>query len=281
MSKRYQFQNRTAVVTGAASGIGAALAAALVERGCHVALMDVNGDGLQTVADDLASGDRRVTTRVFDIGDRDEIYRFAEDVSQQHGGADLLFNNAGVGVMGKFEQVSEEDFDWLLGINLFGPIRMIRAFLPLLHQSEDAHITNVSSIFGVISPPGQTAYSASKFGLRGFSDALRHEFEGTSIGVTTVHPGGIDTNISASSRVPAKAKDEDVQRVRSKVKELLVMPPPRAAKIILKAVEKRRPRVLVGGDAKRMEFFQRLLPGRYWSVMKLGRDVSEMELTDV
>ncbi len=262
MTRRYQFQDRTAVVTGAASGLGAALAAGLVQRGCHLALMDVNAEGLESVADGLRTDGRRVTTSVVDVGDREAICRFADEVAELHGRVDLLFNNAGVATLGTFEQISEEDFDWLLGINLLGPIRMTRAFLPLLHQSDDAHITNISSIFGVVSPPGQTAYSTSKFGLRGFSDALRHEFAKTTIGVTTVHPGGVDTKIAISSRTPANAREEDVERVKANSKDHLVMPPSRAADIILKAVAKRKPRLLVGWDAMRLEMLQRLFPCR-------------------
>jgi len=279
MAKTYRFENRTAVVTGAASGIGAALAQRLSERGCHLALSDINADGLESVAEQLKSNDRRVTTQAFDVGDRDAIYRFADEVREAHGHADLVFNNAGVATMGTFEQVSEQDFDWLLGINLHGPIRMTRAFLPQLHQSNDAHIVNISSIFGMVAPPGQTAYCASKFGLLGFSDALRHEFEDSSIGVTTVHPGGINTNIAAAARVPDDSDEAELEELQKSVQELLVMPPVDAADIILQAVTKRRPRVIVGSDAKRMAFLQRLMPFNYWKLIKRSIDTDALEVT--
>lgn len=276
--KRFEFDNRTAVITGAASGIGAALAAALAERGCHLAITDINAERLDDVADSLRRDNRRLTTHVFDIADRAAVTECAEEVRQVHGGADLLINNAGVGVLGRFEDVSEEDFDWVMNINLLGPIRMTRTFLPLLQQSDDAHLVNISSIFGVIAPPGQTAYSASKFGLRGFSEALRHECEGTSVGVTTVHPGGVNTNIAQSSRAPADTSVEDFQRVLDAVQPQLVMPPAQAAEIILKHVERRRPRAIVGGDARFMALLQRLFPVSYWWWLQRGRDTTKMQL---
>lgn len=278
MSTKSFFEGRTAVVTGAASGIGAALAKSLADGGCHLALSDINGDGLQSVADELNTAERRVTTHVFDVGSRDAIYEFAAEVEKEHGAAELLFNNAGVATMGTFEQVAEDDFEWLLSINLLGPIRMTRAFLPLLRTVPAAHIVNISSIFGVIAPPGQTAYSASKFGLLGFSDSLRHEFEGSSINVTTVHPGGIDTNIASSSRTPKDVSSEEAQETIKSLQNHLVMPPSKAAEIILTAVERGRPRVYVGSDAKQMAFIQRLFPFRYWSLIQRSLDPDKLQV---
>jgi len=274
MSSKTNFNGRTAVVTGAAGGIGAALAKSLFDRGCHLALADVNEEGLQAVARGLSGDNRRVTTHVCDVGNRDAIYQFASEVESRHGGADLLFNNAGVATMGTFQQVNEQDFEWLLGINLLGPIRMTRAFLPMLQQASTAHIVNISSIFGVVAPPGHTAYCASKFGLLGFSDSLRHEFSDSSIKVTTVHPGGIDTNIASSSRTPKDVSNEEVEESIRSMEEKLVMPPSKAAEIIVEAVQRGRPRVYVGSDAKRLAFIQRLFPFRYWSLIRrsLGSD---------
>lgn len=278
--KRYEFSNRTAVVTGAASGIGAALAGELAERGSHLALTDINAERLQEVAERLRQDGRRITTHVFDVADRSAIASCAAEVEAAHGGADLLINNAGVGALGRFEEVSEEDFDWVMNTNLLGPICMTRAFLPLLQKSADAHLVNISSIFGVIAPPGQTAYCASKFGLRGFSESLRHELEETSVGVTTVHPGGVNTRIASSARAPEETSQEEFQRVVDAVQPQLVMPPEQAASIILKHVERRRPRAIVGGDAKFMALVQRLFPVRYWWWLQKGRDTTKMQLNN-
>jgi short-subunit dehydrogenase len=159
-------------------------------------------------------------------------------------------NNAGVALGGTFEQTSEADFDWLMEINFHGLVRMTRAFLPLLHQRPQARIVNISSLFGLISPPGQTAYSASKFAVRGFSNALRLELEKTNVGVTVAHPGGIATAIARSARVSEKVSTEEATKHQAMAQKMLRMPPDRAAEIIVRAVERNQARVLVGLDAK-------------------------------
>jgi short-subunit dehydrogenase len=177
-------------------------------------------------------------------------------------------NNAGVALGGSFEQVSEADFDWLLEINFHGVVRMTRAFLPLLRQSDDARIVNVSSIYGIITPPGQAAYAASKFAVRGFSNVLRHELEGSTVGVSVVHPGGVATAIAKNARVPAGAPPDEVERGRRTMEKLLRMPPERAGEIIVRGIEKRRARILVGRDAKAAAFLERLSPVGYWKLLK-------------
>ena len=239
MSSRMDFAGRTAVITGAASGIGAALAGALSARGCHLALADINMAGLEAVRKSLP-GEGRTTLHAVDVSQPDAIAAFAEAVRGEHGAAHLLFNNAGVAVGGTFEEIAPEDFEWLFAINFWGVVRMTRAFLPLLREADAAHITNISSIFGVIAPAGQTAYSAAKFGVRGFSNALRHELDGTGLGVTTVHPGGVSTAIAHNARMPKGASESEVAEGRARAARALVMPPDEAARIILRGVERRR-----------------------------------------
>ena len=159
---------RTAVVTGAASGIGRAIAGSLAQRGCHLALADIDDDGLAREVERLAATGVRVTRHHLDVADRTAVAAFPAQVAAGHPGVDILVNNAGVALGGTFEQVAEDDFEWLFGINFFGVVRMTRAFLPLLHSSDDARIVNISSIFGIIAPPGNTAYAASKYAVRGF-----------------------------------------------------------------------------------------------------------------
>ena len=166
------------------------------------------------------------------------------------------------------EQLGADDFDWLMAINFDAVVRMTRAFMPLLSISDDARIVNVSSIYGIVSPPGQTAYSASKFAVRGFSNALRHELEGTRVGVTVVHPGGVATAIARSARAPANLDPEEIARRRAAADRKLRMPPARAGEIIVRAVERRRARVLVGADAVVVALLERLLPVSYWSVLR-------------
>jgi short-subunit dehydrogenase len=262
-----KLRDRTAVITGAASGIGRALALELAGRGCHLALVDINEGGLVDVSRELERYQVSVSTHHLDVANRTAVARLPEEVRKVHPGIDLLFNNAGVAVGGTFEQVSEDDFEWLFDINFFGLVRMTRAFLPMLKESSDARIVNLSSLFGLIAPPGQTAYVASKFAVRGFSASLRHELTGSKVGVTVVHPGGVATNISDSARVPQDAPPEEVARRKAKYKKLLRMPAETAAGIIVKGVERRQSRVLVGSDAIAASWLERLLPVSYWRII--------------
>jgi len=187
---------------------------------------------------------------------------------------DILVNNAGVAIGGTFEEVSEEDFEWLFEINFWGVVRMTRAFLPLLRRSDDARIVNLSSVFGLISPPGHTAYSASKFAVRGFSNALRNELAGTNIGVTVVHPGGVATSIADNARPAKSDTPEEIAQRKATFKKLARLPPEVAGEIIVKAIERRKARVLVGGDARMMAIVERLAPVSYWKVLgrRLGKE---------
>ncbi|MBV9309310.1 MAG: SDR family NAD(P)-dependent oxidoreductase, partial [Solirubrobacterales bacterium] len=188
-------------------------------------------------------------------------------VAAEHRGVDLLVNNAGVAVGGAFEQVSEADFEWLFEINFWGVVRMTRAFLPVLRRSGDARIVNLSSVFGLVAPPEQAAYAASKFAVRGFSEALGHELAGSGIGVTVVHPGGVATSISEKARVPAGVSAEEVARRREQFRKLLRLPPEVAGEAIVRGVERRQARVLVGSDARLISVIARLLPVSYWKVL--------------
>ena len=265
---RYTFSDRTAVVSGAASGIGRAVATSLSRRGTHVALADVDGDGLAATAERLRPFGVRVSTHVLDVADREAVAALPDAVTAEHGGADLLVNNAGVALGGTFDRVSEADFEWLFEINFWGVVRMTRAFLPLLRASDDARLVNVSSIYGIIAPPGQVPYAASKFAVRGFSMALAHELEGTSVGVTVVHPGGVATKIADRARAPDDATEAEIVENRARAKALLTMPPEEAGEIIVKGVERRKTRVLVGPDAKAAAALERLAPVRYWSAIR-------------
>lgn len=260
--------DKSAVITGAAGGIGRAIALSLARRGCHLALADVNEAGLAETAKLIASNRLRVSRHRLDVADRAAVAAFPEVVVAEHSGVDILVNNAGVALGGTFGDVSEEDFEWLFDVNFWGVVRMTRAFMPLLKSSADARIVNVSSIFGIIAPAGQTAYSASKFAVRGFSQALRHELEGTRIGVTVVHPGGVATSIADQARVPKGTSAEDAARRRELANRHLKMPPEKAGEIIVEAIERRRPRVLVGADAKGLSIIERIAPVSYWKILR-------------
>jgi NAD(P)-dependent dehydrogenase (short-subunit alcohol dehydrogenase family) len=264
-----KLQGRVAIVTGAGSGIGRAIALALARRGCRLALADIDAAGLAATAAQAEAIGVAASRHVVDVADRAAVAALPAAVGAAHGRVDVLVNNAGVALGGTFEQVSEADFDWLMAINFEAVVRMTRAFLPLLHASDDARIVNISSVYGLVSPPGQSAYSASKFAVRGFSNALRHELEGTCVGVTVVHPGGVATAIARSARAPAGVAPEEIALRRAASEKMLRMAPERAGEIIVRAVERRRARVLVGADAVIVALIERLAPVRYWRL--LGR----------
>ena len=273
-----KLENRTAVITGAASGIGRGIAVSLARRGCHLALADLNNAGLAETAR-MAQPARmdpmnqappqsalRISQHHLDVADRSAVAAFPAAVLAAHPGVDILVNNAGVAVGGTFEAVSEEDFEWLFEINFWGLVRMTRAFLPLLRKSDDARVVNLSSIYGIISPPAETAYSASKFAVRGFSHSLRHELANSNIGVTVVHPGGVATSIADNARVPKDMPPAEVARRRALAKKALTMPPATAGEIIVQGIERRSARVLVGNDAKFLALLERLAPVSYWKI---------------
>jgi len=264
-----KLHGRTAVVTGAAGGIGQAIAAALVRRGCHLALADIDDAALERTAAEVAAPGVRVSRHHLDVSDAAAVAAFPQQVTAAHAGVDVLVNNAGVALGGSFEQVAEADFEWLFGINFWGVVRMTRAFLPLLHESDEARLVNMSSVFGLIAPPGQTAYAASKFAVRGFSESLRHELAQTRIGVTVVHPGGVATSIAKNARLAKSISEDEAAARQRRADSFLRMPPEVAGETIVRGVEGRKARVLVGSDAQRMAIVERLMPVSYWNV--LGR----------
>jgi short-subunit dehydrogenase len=262
-------QGRTAVITGAAGGIGRAIAASLARRGCHLALADIDDAALDRTAAELGRPGLRVSSHHLDVSDAEAVALFPSRVTAEHAAVDILVNNAGVALAGTFEDVAAVDFEWLFGINFWGVVRMTRAFLPLLHESDEARLVNISSLFGLIAPPGQTAYAASKFAVRGFSESLRHELAGTRIGVTVVHPGGVATSIAKNARWAKAIPADEMERRQKSIDTFLSLPPEVAGETIVRGIENRRPRVLVGADAKRAAIIERLMPVNYWNL--LGR----------
>ena len=268
----FGFSDGVAVITGAGSGIGRALALDLAERHCHLALADRDAEGLAQTAVRARQRGIVVSEHVLDVADAGALAALPDDVVARHGRATLLFNNAGVALAGTFEQTDLADFEWLFDINFWGPVRLTKAFLPVLRREAAAHIVNVSSLYGLVAPPGQSAYAASKFAVRGFSEALRHELEGSSVTLSVVHPGGVATSIAKNVRIPdhIAATIDPVRRARAE--RMLSLPPEEAATIILKGVAQRAPRIIVGRDARRIDILQRLLPGRYWATLRKRLD---------
>ena len=269
------FQNKVAVITGAGSGIGRALARDLAAAGARLALSDVNQVGLQETADSLGLGSDRLITEAFDVADRDAFYAFAERVTGHFGAAHLVFNNAGVALGATVEEMSYEDFEWLMGINFWGVVYGTKAFLPHLKAAGEGHIVNVSSVFGLIGVPTQSAYNASKFAVRGFTEALRQELEmeGGRVSCTSVHPGGIKTNIARNARMGAGVEKitGDVDKARRDFEKMFRTTPEEASQTILKGVKGNKRRVLIGSDARAIDSMQRLMPTAYQRIMVAGQ----------
>ena len=260
--RRYTFEGGTAVVTGAASGIGAALAAGLAARGSHLVLLDRDADGLAAVAAAARAVPTgvRVTEHVADLADPAASLAAGEAIATAHPETTLLINNAGIALAGRFDQVDAAQFDAVMAVNFHAVVTLTRALLPVLTAHPGSHLVNLSSVFGLLAPAGQTAYCASKFAVRGFTESLRGELASAGVGVTCVHPGGVKTNIARHALVGPRLPAAEWEAGRAQMDRLLTHDPADAADAILRAVHRRRPRVLVGRDAVMLDKLARLLP---------------------
>ncbi|MGY1624691.1 SDR family NAD(P)-dependent oxidoreductase [Geodermatophilus sp. SYSU D00965] len=265
----YRFAGGTAVVTGAAGGIGAALAQGLARRGSSLVLLDRDAERLAAVAAGIRAAHPAlaVTTYVADLADPADTHRVAGAVAAAHPEVTLLVNNAGVALAGRFDQVTLEEFDWVQEVNFRAVVRLTAALLPALKTHPGSHLVNVSSLFGLIAPAGQAAYAASKFAVRGFTEALRSELAEDGVGVTCVHPGGIRTRIAEDARLGSGVPAEEGERGKREFARLLTMDPAKAAEVVLTAVERRRPRQLVGWSAVVPDLLARLTPGSHGRVL--------------
>jgi short-subunit dehydrogenase len=260
-----------AAVTGAASGIGRALALELAARGCDLALADRDEAGLHATAAEIGrAGAQKVTAHRVDVGEPQQIANFAEAATLAHPGLNIVVNNAGVALLGQFNEIDQAQMDWLMDINFWGVVHSTRAFMPHLARQREAHIVNLSSIFGIIAPPGQTAYAAAKFAVRGFSESLRHELQmaASPVRLSVVHPGGVATNIVRNSRAGTGVTDNARRAQTIERFDAVARTTPAAAALrIIAGIEKNRPRILIGNDARFMDLLQRFRPGTYWAVL--------------
>lgn len=257
---------QVAVITGAGSGIGRALAQALSTRGCELVLADVNADGLDETARSLA---RPVVTKVVDVSKRPEVEALAALTHERFGHADLVVNNAGVTVHDSVAEISFEDFEWVMNINFWGVVYGTKAFLPRMLERRAGVIANVSSVFGIVGWPLQGAYNASKFAVRGFTEVLWRELDGTGVRAVSIHPGGIKTNIVKSMRfrrgATATASHATTARLFDKMAKTT---PETCAQVILEGLDRGDKRVLIGSDAKMLDRLQRTSPTGYPSVLQ-------------
>jgi short-subunit dehydrogenase len=259
-----------AAITGAASGIGRALAIELASRGCDLALADRDEAGLKSLAAEIGA-QRKISLHRVDVIEPDEIAQFAREAISAHPALNILVNNAGVALLGQFEEIDQAQMDWLFDINFWGVVHGTRAFLPHLKTLAEAHIVNVSSIFGIIAPPGQSAYAAAKFAVRGFSESVRHELAvaGSPVRLSVVHPGGVATSIARSSRTGVGVTD-NARRAQmiDRFETAARTTPKDAALRIIKGIERNEPRILIGNDARFMDILQRFRPGTYWAPLQ-------------
>jgi short-subunit dehydrogenase len=271
--RKFQFSGGAAAITGAASGIGRALAFELAARGCDVALADLDEPGLQSAAKEItATYGRRATVHRVDVADPGQIQEFASSAIAEFPALNILINNAGVALLGQFDEFDLSQMAWLMDINFWGVVRGTRAFMAHLQSRPQAHIVNISSIFGIIAPSGQSAYSASKFAVRGFSESLRHELAMNKSGVrlSVVHPGGVKTNIARKALAGSHLRESvDPKDLGDRFDQLARTSPEAAAQRIVRGIERNDPRILIGWDARFLDLFQRLRPATYWAL--LGR----------
>jgi len=260
--------DKVAAITGAGSGIGQALAIALAQSGCHVALSDVDKAGLAETVNLLQPYNVAVTHQLLDVSKKKAVYEWADKVVADHGRVNLIFNNAGVALSGTVDALSVEDYEWIMDINFWGVVYGTKAFLPYLEQSGEGHIVNISSVFGLTSQPLMSGYNASKFAVRGFTESLRQDLEitGSNVSTTCIHPGGIKTNIAKSARMNSSVETitgMDKAASTANFENMFIHTPESAAKTILKGVRKNARRVLIGVDARLFDGVVRCFPTGY------------------
>ncbi len=263
-------KDKVVVITGAGSGIGRALALNLAEKGALLALSDVNEEGLAETVVLAEKAGAQVRSDRLDVADREAFAAYADLVVQEFGRVNVVVNNAGVALAGDFVDLEIKDIDWIMGINFWGVVHGSKFFLPHLIESGDGHLVNISSLFGLVSMPGQSMYNASKYAVRGMTEAIREEMliSGHKVGVTAVHPGGIKTAIARNARV----SDHEDKAATAKLfdEKLARMTPEKAAAIIVKGIQRNQARVLVGIDAHLIHTFGKLAGSRYQDAIAMG-----------
>jgi short-subunit dehydrogenase len=256
-----KFNNKVAAITGAASGIGRMLAVNLAAKGCDVAISDLDVNGLSETAEMVEKQNGQVSIHEVDVAQRDQVEKYAADVVKQHGRVDMIINNAGVAVSESVDDVRYEDFEWLMGINFWGVVYGVKAFLPYLRKQSEGHIVNISSVNGFITWPNHAPYCAAKFAVKGFTETLWQELRNTNVRVSCVHPGGIKTHIARNTRF-YKSPGNQMTHEQSidAFDKMAHTSADKAADIIISGILKNKRRILVGSDAYVLDVLTRLFP---------------------
>ncbi|WP_341956531.1 SDR family oxidoreductase [Microbacterium sp. LWH13-1.2] len=264
--KRLTLTGSTTVITGAASGMGAEIARILSADGVHLALVDHNAEALETVAADL--GGTTVTTHVVDLRDDDAVFAAADEITSTHPHVNALITCAGSSMLGNLDQLTMEEMRWLTDVNLWGTVSITKALLPTLRRERAAHITHLASIYALAAPAGRIPYALSKYAVRGFSEALRHELEGSSVTVGAIYPAGVRTGIILHGRYAAAIDPAVAARAAAAQAAMYHTEPADAAAQIVRATERRRARTMVGREARLVDVLVRVAPAAYWRVMR-------------
>ena len=264
--RRLDVAGRTSVVTGAASGMGAEVARGLAARGARVALVDRNADGLAAVAAALPGAGH--TTHVVDLADDAAVETLAADVAASHPRVQVLVTCAGSSMLGSLDQLTMEEMRWLMDVNLWGTVNVTKALLPLLRHEPAAHVTHLVSIYGLAAPAGRIPYAMSKFAVRGFTEALRHELEGSGVTVGAIYPAGVKTGIILHGRYAAAIDPAVAQRAAQAQAAMYHTEPADAAERIVRATIRRRARTMVGREAGLVDVLARVAPRRYWALLR-------------
>lgn len=270
-------QNKVAVITGAGSGIGRALALNLAKAGCRLAISDIRLNNVKQTAQMISLGSNDIWVSKLDVADRQAVYDYADKVVDKFGAAHLIINNAGVALAATVDGLTYKDFEWLMNINFWGVVYGTKAFLPYLKVAGEGHIVNISSVFGMIGVPTQAAYNAAKFAVRGFTEALRIELDVENCGVSCscVHPGGIKTNIARSARQGAMGQFKTEGDIGDNFEKLARTTPDQAARVIIDGIKKNKRRILIGADAYAIDALQRSLPTAYQVLIARGSQINK------
>ena len=264
--RRLDVRGRTTVITGAAAGMGAEVARDLGQRGARVALLDRDSDGLAAVAADLAGSGH--TTHVVDLADDGAVFAAAREIEASHSRVQALITCAGSSMLGDIDQLTMDEMRWLMDVNLWGTVNISKALLPALRREPAAHITHLVSIYGLAAPAGRIPYAMSKFAVRGFTESLRHELEKSSVTVGAIYPAGVKTGIIGRGRFAAAIDPAIADRAAAAQAAMYHTEPADAAVRIVEATVRRRPRVMIGREARLVDILTRVTPTRYWVPMR-------------